>query len=134
MLNGLLFALLFVFVLPLAGRGQAAAGRAAAPADSVTAIKRLFRQRRQCGSMGLAVGCGTMAPGASTATVTPETSPMLLSPCTVAGLGPDRSVLSFFSLMRFSCKREKEMLQRLALHQPLPGYVQRALSPVLASN
>lgn len=130
MLNGLLFALLFVFMLPLAGRAQAGPARP----DSITAIKRLFRQRRQCGSMGLAVGCGTMAPGASTATVTPETSPMLLSPCTVAGLGPDRSVLSFFSLMRFSCKREKEMLQRLALHQPLPGYVQRALSPVLASN
>jgi len=134
MLNGLLFALLFTFMLPLAGRGQAAPTGWRASSDSATAIKRLFRQRRLGSSFGLAVGCGTVAPGGSAMVASPEPSQMLLPPTAVAGLGTNCSLLCFFSRLRFSSKREQRVLQLLALHQPLPGYVQRALSPVLASN
>lgn len=133
MLNGLLCALLLLFLLPLAGRSQALPGRRGAVPDSATAIKRLFRQRRQGAGLGLAVGCGMMAPGASNLAVSPEPSQMLLPPTSSAGLGPNCSLLAFFSRVRFSSKREQQALQLLARHQPLPGYVQRALGPVLAS-
>jgi hypothetical protein len=131
MLNGLLVALLFAFLLPLTGRGQAAPAKSAT-SDSAAAIKRLFRQRRLGGGLGLAVGCGAVAPG--TGTTPAEASQMLLPPGAVAGLGTNCSLLSFFGSMRFSPKREQQVLRRLARHQPLPAYVQRALSPVFASN
>lgn len=132
MLNGLLLALLFGLLLPLAGRSQTRPPHGAAPADSATAIKRLFRLRRQGSELGLAVGCGAMAPGAGISPT--EASQMLMPPCAVAGLGTNCSLLTLFRGMRFSPKREQQVLQRLALHQALPGYVQRALNPVLASN
>lgn len=133
MLNGLLYALLLLVLLPLAGRSQVLPGRRAAVPDSATAIKRLFRQRRQGAGVGLAVGCGTMAPGASNMAASPEPSQMLLPPTASAGLGPNCSLLAFFSRMRFSSRREQQTLQLLARHQRLPSYVQRALGPVLAS-
>ncbi|NML67463.1 hypothetical protein HHL22_19855 [Hymenobacter sp. RP-2-7] len=134
MLNGLLLALLFAFLLPLTGRGQATPTKSVASPDSIAAVKRLFRQRRQGSSLGLAVGCGTVAPGATAMSTPPEPSQMLLPPTAVAGLGTNCSLLCLFSRLRFSSKREQQVLQLLARHQPLPGYVQRALSPVLASN
>ena len=134
MLNGLLLALLFAFMLPLAGRGQAAPLKPAAAPDSRAAVKRLFWQRRQGGGLGLAVGGGTVAPGATAMSTPPEPSQLLLPPTAVAGLGTNCSLLCLFSCLRFSSKREQRALQLLARHQPLPGYVQRALSPVLASN
>lgn len=130
MMNGLLLALILLLLLPLAGRSQAPA-RVVRP-DSVAAIKRLFRQRRQCGGLGLAVGCGTMAAGVN-ASATPEGSRMMMPPAAVAGLGTSGSVLSFFSLMRFSRRRELAALRCLVEHRPLPGYVQRSLGPLLAS-
>lgn len=133
MLNGILCALLLVLGLPLTGRSQTLAGRRGAVPDSATAIKRLFRQRRQGAGLGLAVGCGTMAPGASNVAASPEPSQLLLPPTASAGLAPNCSLLAFFSRMRFSSRREQQVLQLLARHQPLPGYVQRALEPVLAS-
>lgn len=130
MLNSLLFALLFALLLPLTGRGQTRP--TAASRDSIAAIKRLFRQRRLGGGLGWAVGCGSVTP--ATSTTSAEASQMLLPPGAVAGLGTNCSLLSFFGSMRFSYRREQQVLRCLARHQPLPGYVQRALSPVLASN
>lgn len=133
MLNGMLCALCML-LLPLAGRGQALLNRGSgAASDSAAAIKRLFRQRRQGAGVGLAVGCGLLAPGASNMAVSPEPSQLLLPPAAAAGLGTNCSLLCFFSRMRFSSRREQQALQLLARHQPLPGYVQRALPPVLAS-
>lgn len=129
MVNGLLLALLLLLLVPLAGHGQARETRP----DSAAAIRRLFRQRRQCGGLGLAVGCGTLAAGAN-ATAMPEGSRMLLPPTAVAGLGTSGSVLAFWSLMRFSHRRELAALRCLAEHRPLPGYVQRSLSPLLVSR
>ena len=134
MLNGLLCALLLVLLLPLAGYSQAASTRQSPAPDSVTAIKRLFRERRLGAGIGLAVGCGMMAPGANGLAVSPEPSQLLLPPAAAAGLGTNCSLLSFFSKARFSSKREQEVLTLLARHQPLPGYVQRALGPMLAST
>lgn len=130
MFHGALCVLLLLLVQPLTGRGQARPGRATP--DSAAAIKRLFRQRRQGAGVGLAVGCGTMAPGASNVEVTPAPSRMLLPPTAAAGIGTNCSLLCFFSRLRFSSQREQQVLKRLAQHQPLPGYVQRALGPVLA--
>ncbi|MGI4834083.1 MAG: hypothetical protein ACRYFK_11540 [Janthinobacterium lividum] len=130
--HGLLRALLFALLLPLAGRGQARPASPAAAHDSMAAIKRLFRQRRLGSELGWAVGCGTVTP--ATSTTATEASQLLLPPGAVAGLGTNCSLVSFFGSLRFSHRREQQVLRCLARHQPLPGYVQRALSPVLASN
>lgn len=136
MLHFLRYGLLLLLALPLVGRSQALGNRRGAAPDSAAAIKRLFRQRRQGAGMGLAVGCGPVAPGGPVEAAAPaaSASPLLMPPVAVAGLGPSCSLLAMFSSLRFSYKREQRALLLLARHRPLPGYVQRALSPVFASN
>lgn len=131
-LNGLLLGLLLTLGTAAAARAQSAT--TSAP-DSATAIKRLFRLRRQgmSAGVGLAVGCGSVAPGAA-ATTPAEGGRMVLPPSSTAGLGTNCSLHKFFSLMRFSPKREQQVLEQLAHHQQLPAYVRRSLGPVLAST
>lgn len=133
-LNGLLLGLLLLLVGAVAGRAQGLPGRGAAP-DSAAAIKRLFRQRRlgMSAGVGLAVGCGSVAPGAA-ATTSPEGGRMVLPPGATAGIGTNCSVHQFFTMLRFSPQREQQVLQLLARHRPLPAYVRRSLRPMLARN
>ena len=114
---------------PAATQSAAAAVASTMTPDSVSAVRKLFQQRRTGGGVLSAIGIGAtgaIARGLSSGDAGGNAGGAILS---VAVIGGIPAGVGISKLVRFSKPREEAIVAAYQQGKPLPSYVRRRLKP-----
>jgi|GEM_PF-6742951 len=108
---------------------SAAVAVASTAADSVSAVRKLFQQRRTGGGVLSAIGIGAtgaIARGLSSGDASGNAGGAVIS---IAVIGGIPAVVGISKLIRFSKPREETIVAAYQQGKPLPSYIRRRLKP-----